>query len=154
MALPPPYSVEGHPVSAPVIVAQHARTSTTSSIPSGAGAGGSSSLANRLAAALHAAPTSSFTGSVEFLGSSVTILPPILLHAEAGRWNGEGTATLEYLATKEGLAIVGGLRLLLLVDEEVDESVAGANTGDQKGAGEQARILHEWSAIGEVWVMS
>ena len=152
IALPSPYSAEVHPVPAPVAVAQHARTPTISSITSGGGGG--SSLANRLAAALHGAPTTSFTGSVDFLGSSVTNLAPITLHLEAGRWTGEGKATLEYLATKEGLAIVGGLRLLLLVDEEVDESVAGTNAEDQKGAGGQARILHEWTAIGEVWVMS
>lgn len=151
IALPSPYSAEAHPATAPITVSQHARNSTVSSTTSG---GGSSSLANRLAAALHHAPTPSFTGSVEFLGSSVTTLAPIILRAEAGRWHGEGTATLEYLATKEGLAIVGGLRLLLLVDEEVDELDVGTNVEEQKGAGGQARILHEWSAIGEVWVMS
>ena len=67
--------------------------------------------------------------------------------------------TLEYLATKEGLAIVGGLRLLLLVDEEVDELLVSTSVEDGKieaGAegGSEARILNEWSAIGEVWVMS
>ena len=91
---------------------------------------------------------------MEFLGSSVTNLAPIILRPETGRWTGEEKATLEYSATKEGLAIVGGLRVLLLVDEEVDESVASTSAEDEKRAGGQARILHEWSTIGEVWVMT
>jgi hypothetical protein len=150
IALPSPYSSDIHPVPASVSVTQHTRTPTISSVTSG---GGSSSLANRLAAALHPTPTTSFTGAVEFLGSSATNLAPIILHPEAGRWTGEGKATLEYLATTEGLAIVGGLRLLLLIDEEVDESFVSTSAEDGKGlAGGPARILHEWSAIGEVWV--
>jgi hypothetical protein len=149
VALPSPYSSDTHPAPVSVTVTQHARTPTIGSVTSG---GGSSTLANRLAAALHTAPTTSFTGSVEFLGSSITNLAPIILHPEAGRWTGEGKATLKYLATKEGLAVVGGLRLLFLVDEEVDESMASTSIGDGKGG--QARILHEWSTIGEVWVMT
>jgi len=150
IALPSPYSADAHPVPVPITGTQHARTPTISSVTSG----GSSTLANRLAAALHLAPTTSFTGTVEFLGSSVTNLAPIILRSETGRWTGEEKATLEYSATKECLAIVGGLRLLLLVDEEVDESVASTSAEDEKRAGGQARILHEWSAIGEVWVMT
>jgi len=157
IALPSPYSPssDAQPVLASVsAVVHHARTSTISSVTSGGGGGGS--LANRLAAALHPAPTTSFNGSVEFLGASVINLAPIILHPEAGRWTGEGKATLEYLAVKEGLAIVGGLRLLLLVDEEVDESLVSTSAEDGKGevGGAAARILHEWSAIGEVWVAS
>jgi hypothetical protein len=170
VALPSPYSPSSasdtHPVLASVsaAAAHHARTSTIGSVTSGGGGGGgaSGSLANRLAATLHSAPTTSFSGSVEFLGASAINLAPIILHPEAGRWppgagrwTGEGKATLEYLAAKEGLATVGGLRLLLLVDEEVDESLVGTDVEDGKGeAGGTARILHEWSAIGEVWVAS
>ena len=156
IALPSPYSFSAdvHPIPTSVsAVAPHARGSATS------GGGGSGSLANRLAAALHPAPTTTFTGSVEFLGASVIHLAPVLLHPEAGRWTGGGKVTLEYLATKEGLAIVGGLRLLLLVDEEVDESLVSTSVEGGKieaggEAGGEARILNEWSAIGEVWVMS
>lgn len=91
---------------------------------------------------------------MEFVGASVTNLAPIILHPAEGKWTGEGKTTLEYLATKGGLAIVGGLRLLLLVDEEVDESFVSTSVEDEKGeAGGHARILHEWNVIGEVWVM-
>ena len=155
MTLPSPYSPSSdtHPIPASVsAVAHHARTSTISSVTSGGG--GSGALANRLAAALHPVPTTSFTGFVEFLGTSVVNLAPILLHPEAGRWTGGGKVTLAYLATKEGLAIVGGLRLLVLVDEEVDETLVSTSVEDGKGeAGGEARVLNEWSAIGEVWVM-
>lgn len=123
--------------------------------PVTSGGGGSTSLVHRLAAALHPVPTTSLHGSVEFLGGSVITLAPIILHSETGRWTGEGKATLEYLAAKEGLAVVGGLRLLVLVDEEVDESLVSTGVENGKGeAGGEAKILHEWSAIGEVWVMS
>jgi hypothetical protein len=146
MALPSPYSPDTPALPASVTVMQHARTSTIGSVTSGGG----STLANRLTAALHPVPTTSFTGSVEFLGSSITSFAPIILRPEAGRWTGEGEETLQYLTTKEGLAVVGGLRILLLVDEEV----ANTNVENEKGDAEgQARILHEWGTIGEVWVM-
>ena len=157
IALPSPYSPstsDTHPALASIsAVVHHARTSTMGPVTSGGG--GSTSLVHRLAAALHPVPTTSLHGSVEFLGGSVITLAPIILHPEAGRWTGEGKATLEYLAAKEGLAVVGGLRLLVLVDEEVDEPLVSTGVENGKGeAGGEAKILHEWSAIGEVWVMS
>ena len=97
------------------------------------------------AAALHPAPTTSFTGSAESSGASVVNLAPIMLHPEVGRWTGGGKVTLEYLATKEGLEIVGGL-----VDEGPDESFVSMSVEDGKGeAGGEARNLNVWSAIGE-----
>ena len=135
----------------------HARTLTISSVTSGGG-GGSDPFANRQPAALHPAPMTSFTRFVEFLGASLVNRAPIMLHPEAGRWTGGEKVTLEYLATKEDLAIVGGLRLLLLVDTgEVDKLPMSTSVEDgekARGAGGEARNFNEWRAIGEAWVTS
>jgi len=55
---------------------------------------------------------------------------------------------LEYLAAEEGPAVVGGLRLLLLVDE-VDELVAGTSMEHEKGAGGQSRAWMSGVRLGK-----
>ena len=57
------------------------------------------------------------------------------------------------------MGIVGGLRLLLLVDEEVNEALVSTSVEDGKrqAGGEnrgEAKNLNGWSAIGEAWMMS
>ena len=55
--------------------------------------------------------------------------------------------TLSYLATRPGFAAIGGLRLLLLSDEERVNTQTG-------GILPEPRILKEWDVIGEVYVSS
>jgi hypothetical protein len=77
--------------------------------------------------------------------------------------------TLEFLPVKMGHANVGGVRLLLLTDEETDVDgdattpVANEELKDRqsieapwRGSRESrpARVLHEWPVIAEVWVAS
>ena len=116
-------------------VAHDARTSTINFSPKRRP--GSGSLANP-------APTTSFTEFVEFLGASVINLAPVMFHPKAGGGM-ERRVTLEYLATKGNLAIV-------LVNKEVDVSMSVED--GEVGAGGEAKILNEWSAVREVWVMS
>jgi len=124
------------------------------------------------------------TGRVEFLGTSLTKLPPFELSGDSelmdavisGRAlpsNGKRIAShefvLDFLAVKQGHANVGGVRLLLLMDEETDigtEMVTPVTNEDPKrrpyaeapwrGACEPrpAKVLYEWPVIAEVWVAS
>ncbi|KAH7107787.1 DUF974-domain-containing protein [Auriculariales sp. MPI-PUGE-AT-0066] len=52
---------------------------------------------------------------------------------------------LTYLATRPGFVAIGGLRLLLLLDEERVDVVAGLPMGEP-------RILKEWDVVGEAYV--
>ncbi len=79
------------------------------------------------------------------------------------------TFVLDFLPVKQGHANVGGVRLLLLTDEEADDfggDSTSPTTGDGvkghvpaepwRGSRESrpARILHEWAVVAEVWVAS
>ena len=119
-------------------------------------------------------PGGKATGRVQFSGSSVVFLPPIVLASSskesgasspsAGRAErGEGVVdfALSYLPRTRGFARVGGLRVLLLKDQEKDEigSPEGENEGDEvtlHTQGEvqaaEAQILREWDVVSELWI--
>lgn len=107
-----------------------------------------------------------------YAGSSALYLLPIKLsrpqgadantaqdEVSAGTLRAEATRefTLSYVPLQKGFAKIGGLRILVSVDMEVeiDGAEDGIDTGDLKYASEilsEARILKEWDVIGEVWV--
>ncbi|KAL5490077.1 hypothetical protein ACEPAI_4910 [Sanghuangporus weigelae] len=113
------------------------------------------------------------TGRVQFSGTSVVFLPPIALissgeveasspsssRVERGERNVE--FTLSYVPRTRGFARVGGLRILLLKDQEKDEgsSAEGQNDGDEVTLHTQgevqaadAQILREWDVVAELWI--
>ncbi|ORY47086.1 hypothetical protein BCR35DRAFT_356228 [Leucosporidium creatinivorum] len=60
---------------------------------------------------------------------------------------------MRFLPTEVGLMRVGGLRLLLLESEEVEEGDVAAGNGE-KEVERTARVVGEWETIAEVWVAS
>ncbi|KAG8831583.1 hypothetical protein FRC17_002899 [Serendipita sp. 399] len=121
------------------------------------------------------------TGIVEFLGSSLLRIAPLVLSADCETVGPEpsgGSATnphmdqkrftshqfeVEYLPIHVGHANVGGLRVLLLSDEEIDGNgeenpLGGMGRGMSDRAWNShketpvARILQEWPVIAEVYV--
>jgi hypothetical protein len=123
-------------------------------------------------------------GRVEFLGTSLVKLPSFDLTSDSksmdatvggkappadGKRIASQEFVLEFLAVKQGHANVGGVRLLLLMDEETDvdmDATTPMTNEDLKQrqsveapwrAGREsrpARVLHEWPVIAEVWVAS
>ncbi|TDL27232.1 DUF974-domain-containing protein [Rickenella mellea] len=105
---------------------------------------------------------------VVYSGSSAMILPPFHLSRSATVLSEGGDAaisplraeakhqfTLSYLPLKRGFARVGGLRVLLVDDREVDEEYheGDANSPtEQSGHVVEARILKEWDVVAEVWI--
>jgi hypothetical protein len=63
---------------------------------------------------------------------------------------------LSYLPLRKGFSTFGGLRVLLLEDtwiiEDGPASVAGMVQGEAIPPRTPARVLKEWSVIGEIWV--
>ena len=109
------------------------------------------------------------SGIVRVLGSSAQFLPPIELRAlpvgerdvpEPGaRDRGEGSAmfTLTYYAKARGFAAIGGLRILLVKDEEKlvasDEDRDSATLHAQSNVQQSdATTLREWDVIAELWI--
>lgn len=105
-------------------------------------------LAKRLAGATAGAPPSAPTGRVAPLGASLVLPPPAewkLVRERDGtsyaaevpgttahrRWEAQYQLPLQFIAMKEGLAELGGLRVLLIDDEGVGR---------------------EWESLGSVWV--
>jgi trafficking protein particle complex subunit 13 len=120
-------------------------------------------------------------GRVEFLGTSLVKLPSFDLTTDSESMDGSKASpsdgkriasqefVLDFLAVKQGHANVGGVRLLLLMDEETDvdtDATTPMANEDLKQrqsieapwrAGREfrpARVLHEWPVIAEVWVAS
>lgn len=71
--------------------------------------------------------------------------------------------SLEFLPVKMGLAAIGGMRILLLSDTEEDleiepglEDLIGKreiiNAAWKRAESRNARILHEWPVVAEVWI--
>jgi hypothetical protein len=65
---------------------------------------------------------------------------------------------LSYLPLRKGFSTFGGLRVLLLEDMWITEddpaSVAGVVQGQGILPRTPARVLEEWSVIGEIWVQA
>lgn len=63
---------------------------------------------------------------------------------------GEDTVNfeLEYIPLKEGFATLGGLRVILLGDAEVDDPRDVDSTEGRR----DLRVLKEWDIFGEVWI--
>lgn len=107
------------------------------------------------------------SSGVKFIGSSVVLLPSIELTPAGPEISGhaaEQTSTiyavqefnLSYLPTRIGYAAIGGLRILLLEDKNVDEDEYwdDSSTYNQDGMPGQVRVLDEWKVIAEIWVSS
>ncbi|KIM32333.1 hypothetical protein M408DRAFT_20647 [Serendipita vermifera MAFF 305830] len=125
------------------------------------------------------------TGRIEFLGNSLLKLPPFELTSNSepanattgskspdtlGKRIASQAFVLNFLPIKKGHANVGGIRVLLLTDEEVDETTsesATPTTGDDRTQVQiveapwrtnhdprPAKVLHEWPVVAEVWVAS
>ncbi|PVG02984.1 DUF974-domain-containing protein [Serendipita vermifera] len=122
------------------------------------------------------------TGVVEFLGTSLVELATFKLAADSdplrsapaetgslpdARKVSKQEFTLEFLPTRIGMANVGGIRLLLLSDEEEREDAGETAPPDtvtsvstKRGTGNWghsqesrvARILYHWPVVAEVWV--
>lgn len=96
-----------------------------------------------------------------FLGSSTLFLSPITLtnarHHEdpsdenAEKVEGSQEFELTFLPVRAGFVRAGGLRLLLVGDEFVDEGQATRSSGSSMG---EARTLKELDVIAELWVHS
>lgn len=111
------------------------------------------------------------TGRVQFSGSSATLLPPITLFLPTlpegsstennTSIRGEGTIefSLSFLPRQRGFARIGGLRILLVEDQEqqiADETQDDAEDVTLHARSEihnpEAQIIREWDVIAEVWV--
>lgn len=108
------------------------------------------------------------SGLVRFLGSSALFLPPIELRnileadervPEPGMVDrGEGCAefTLTYYPKSRGFATVGGLRVLLVKDEERlvssedDRDSVTLHQGNVQQS--EATTVREWDVIAEIWI--
>jgi trafficking protein particle complex subunit 13 len=106
-------------------------------------------------------------GRIEFLGPSAIFLPPIELQAvpcieetqsePRGEERGEGSAEfcLTFYPKARGFAKIGGLRVLLVKDEErADRNGADDVTLQPSGdiQPSEAGILKEWGVVAELWV--
>lgn len=93
--------------------------------------------------------------SVLSLGPSVRALPPIALarSADPGAARGEAVHAFEctFVPVRKGFVAVGGMRVLVVGDREVDAGRAG-ELGGVPHAGAGATVLREWDVVGEVWV--
>lgn len=125
------------------------------------------------------------TGKVEFLGTSLIKLPAFELTSASepmdvaasgkvpeasGKRISSQSFVLDFFPVKQGHANIGGIRLLLLNDDETDDIGGHSSTSpageDQAGKHNPeapwrtnrephpARTLHEWPVIAEVWVGS
>lgn len=94
-------------------------------------------------------------GNVVFLGTSTLRLAPICISRpptsahNPTSLRGEGSVEfeLDYMPLKPGFATLGGLRVIQVGDDEVDDPQL-ADSPD----GREMRTLREWDVIGEVWV--
>ena len=98
------------------------------------------------------------------LGASVVSLPPFqLIRSQLGTSTSEISSIhakaetirefeCTFIPMRKGLANVGGLRVLLVEDREVEE----ANNQDDlvflPHVDAEAKVLREWDAVGEVWI--
>jgi len=102
---------------------------------------------------------------VLFLGSSAIYLEPIHLSGSTADEEGEeddGNATvrveaaqefdLSYVPLMEGFSSVGGLRIILVGDQLVDEDQTASSEADGVRGRMEVRILKEWDVIAEIWV--
>jgi trafficking protein particle complex subunit 13 len=103
---------------------------------------------------------------VLFLGSSAIHLEPIRLSSmtmdEKGEMDDGNASTvkveaaqefgLSYIPLAKGFSIVGGLRIILVGDQLVEEDQAASNQTDSVRGRTEVRILKEWDVIAEIWV--
>jgi hypothetical protein len=101
---------------------------------------------------------------VLFVGPSAIFLEPIRL--SGSMVNGEESSgddttirieaskdfDLSYLPLVTGFSTVGGLRIILIEDQLVDEDQAMSNDADSIRRQAEVQILKEWQVIGEIWV--
>jgi len=100
------------------------------------------------------------------LGTSTISLPPIYLSASLPTPTPEGLATVpnprgeasqefccSFLPIRKALTSIGGLRILLVEDREVDKMVENDDEAFLiPHSDAEAKTLREWDVIGEVWV--
>ena len=99
-----------------------------------------------------------------FLGSSAIHLEPIRLSGmtvdDKGEMDDGNASTIRVEAVQEfglfyiplvkGFSGVGGLRIILVGDQLVEEDQASSNQADSRRM--EVRILKEWDVIAEIWV--
>ncbi|KAF8589957.1 DUF974-domain-containing protein [Ramaria rubella] len=104
--------------------------------------------------------------SVLALGTSVLSLPPFLLSqpqpatptpdAPTRSIVGRGESTREFecmfVPMRKGFATVGGLRVLLIEDREVEDANSQDDVVLISHINAEAKILREWDIVGEIWV--
>lgn len=116
-------------------------------------------------------PNTTCTGRVWFLGPSLTTLPAITFSSASSHSTTITAETispraeeiiefsLDFIGQKTGFARIGGLRVLLVSDKEVEADVDGLDEDtitlhslDYQTSLAEARILREWDVIAEMWV--
>lgn len=90
----------------------------------------------------------------DFVGSTVTLLSPILFPKAAQDSDKltEQQFTLTYIALSRGFKRLCGLRVLLIDDSTVDCEVDEAPIVPSPATETVAQVLKEWNAVAEVWV--
>jgi hypothetical protein len=105
-------------------------------------------------------PRPARSGGVAFVGPSAIFLPSIELNfadqdsqvktGDSVKVQAVQEFDLHFVALRKGFATIGGLRILLIDDQLINDTEGGIEGA--KGSHKRASILKEYSVIGETWI--